>query len=45
MWAMKPRIGKPLPVGNEGSGIEKQMLAKMQNILSVKLYLQLGVYK
>ena len=21
MWAMKPRIGKPLPVGNEGSGI------------------------
>ena len=20
MWAMKPRIGKPLPVGNEGSG-------------------------
>ena len=21
MWAMKPRIGKPLPVGNEGSGV------------------------
>jgi len=24
MWAMKPRIGKPLPVGNEGSGIVKE---------------------
>ena len=50
MWAMKPRIGKPLPVGNEGSGIvteagenAKHLIGKVVSAVGGGMYAQYRV--
>ena len=50
MWAMKPRIGKPLPVGNEGSGIvtdagenAKHLIGKVVSAVGGGMYTQYRV--
>ena len=35
MWAMKPRIGKPLPVGNEGSGIVTEAGENAKHLIGI----------
>ena len=50
MWAMKPRIGKPLPIGNEGSGIvtkagenAKHLIGKVVSAVGGGMYAQYRV--